>query len=288
MERFRERVKVIDTTLLNLEQLYTILSHVVYFQACEVVFLKGHQRATYLYTLMFYNVMSYCSKYAKEVYERKQWLPYVTITETSQVKHLGMSATKITLEWTKFLIFFLTMVFILLTIIFAQEVQGVHTSIPYLSCTFIFYLIQDDLFIELFTKWPLLTKIEKFECREALYGKLSLKIAAVILSLAAHTSLLIVTHQFKIFLFGIYINVYLRIKDMLYKEITILVQEEESVKKFRTANKSDISKFDDVCAICLGEMKSARETQCHHLFHDHCLSLAIKTSNFCPTCKSLL
>ena len=45
--------------------------------------------------------MSYCSNYAKEVYERKQWLPYVTITETSQVKHLGMSATKITLEWTK-------------------------------------------------------------------------------------------------------------------------------------------------------------------------------------------
>ena len=73
----------------------------VYFQACEIVFLKGHQRATYLYTLMFYNVMSYCSNYAKEAYERKQWLPYVTITETSQVKHLGMSATKITLEWTK-------------------------------------------------------------------------------------------------------------------------------------------------------------------------------------------
>ena len=91
----------------------------------------------------------------------------------------------------QFLIFFLTMVFLLLTIVLAQEVQGVHTSIPYLCCTFIFYLIQDDLFIELFTKWPLLTKIEKFECREALYGKLGLKIAAVILSLAAHTSLLV-------------------------------------------------------------------------------------------------
>ena len=80
---------------------FFLLFQVVYFQACEIVFLKGHQRATYLYTLMFYNVMSYCSNYAKEVYERKQWLPYVTITETSQVKHLGMSATKITLEWTK-------------------------------------------------------------------------------------------------------------------------------------------------------------------------------------------
>ena len=50
---------------------------------------------------MFYNVISYCSIYAKEIYDRKNWLPYVTITETSQVKHLGMTATKLTLEWTK-------------------------------------------------------------------------------------------------------------------------------------------------------------------------------------------
>ena len=78
---------------------------VVYFQACETVLLSGHQKATYLYTLMFYNVISYCSIYAKEVYERKNWLPYVTITQTSQVKHLGMTATKLTLEWTEVRIF---------------------------------------------------------------------------------------------------------------------------------------------------------------------------------------
>ncbi len=63
--------------------------------------LSGHQKATYLYTLMFYNVVSYCSNYAFEVYQRKGWTPYVTIAENSQVKHLGMSATKLTLEWTK-------------------------------------------------------------------------------------------------------------------------------------------------------------------------------------------
>lgn len=63
--------------------------------------LSGHQKATYLYTLMFYNVVSYCSSYVKEVYQRRNWSPYVTITERSQVKHLGMSATKLTLEWTK-------------------------------------------------------------------------------------------------------------------------------------------------------------------------------------------
>ena len=67
--------------------------------------LSGPQKATYLYTLMFYQVVSYCSSYIKEVYERRNWSPYVTITEASQVKHLGMSATKLTLEWTKELLF---------------------------------------------------------------------------------------------------------------------------------------------------------------------------------------
>ena len=91
----------------------------------------------------------------------------------------------------QFLIFFLTMVFILLTIIFAKEVQGVQTSLPYLLCTFCFYLIQDELFIEIFTKWSFLSKIEKFECREALYGKLVLKIIAIIMATTAHLAVLV-------------------------------------------------------------------------------------------------
>ena len=85
-----------------------------------------------------------------------------------------------------------------------------------------------------------------------------------------------------------YINVYLKVKAILYNEVTTLVEENNSVKKFRVADKKDIFEFDDVCAICLGDMKSARETKCHHLFHDHCLSLAIKSSEYCPTCKSEL
>ena len=81
----------------------TFFFQVMYFQACELTLLNpnDHQKVTYLYTIMFYNVVSYCSNYAKELYQKENWIPYVTITETSQIKHLGMSATKITLEWTK-------------------------------------------------------------------------------------------------------------------------------------------------------------------------------------------
>jgi hypothetical protein len=46
------------------------------------------------------------------------------------------------------LIFALTAVFMLLTIGFAQEVEGVQTSWPYLSATFLFYLTNEKIVCE--------------------------------------------------------------------------------------------------------------------------------------------
>ncbi len=186
------------------------------------------------------------------------------------------------------MIFLLTLVFIILTIAFVQEVQGVHLTLPYLTATLVFYLSTDPVFVELFTRLPLLSKIERFECRESIYGKLCLKILASILGLTIHASLWIKTKRMKLFLFGTYVNVYLRIKNILWNEVTILAQEDQAIKTFRTASKKDLLDFDDVCAICLGDMKLARVTKCHHIFHDHCLSLAVQSSTQCPTCKTLL
>lgn len=288
MDKFKQHLKQIDSTLLSMDQIYTIMSHVLYFQACEVVFLEGHQKATYLYTLMFFNVVSYCSNYAKEVYRRRNWTPYVTITDSSQVKHLGMSATKLTLEWTKLLIFVLTAVFIVLTVAFAQEVQGVRTSGPYLLATVAFYLTTDKLFAQEFVQLPLFHRFEQFECREQLFGRIVLKIGAAILAIIAHTTLLVVTWRYKLFVVGFYVNVYLRIQELLDNEVKTILSEESRVKKFLVADKQEILQFSDVCAICLGEMRRARKTRCRHLFHEHCLSLAVDTSDYCPTCKNVL
>lgn len=95
------------------------------------------------------------------------------------------------------LIFLLTLVFILLTIGFAQEIQGVKTSLPYLASTLAFYLATDPLFVDLFTKCPLLTKIELFECRETTYGRLGLKIIAIFLASAINIALLVITIPLK-------------------------------------------------------------------------------------------
>ena len=87
------------------------------------------------------------------------------------------------------MIFLLTVVFIVLTIAFAQEVEGVKTTWAFLASTAAFYLTTDAIFIELFSQWPILSKIEKFECREALYGRLCLKIASTLMAAAIQLTL---------------------------------------------------------------------------------------------------
>ena len=87
--------------------------------------------------------------------------------------------------------FLLTIVFIVLTIVFTQELQGVKTTLPYLTTTAIYYLTTEPLFIEAFTKWSILSKIDMFECREAIYGRLCLKIIASILAFIIHVALLV-------------------------------------------------------------------------------------------------
>ena len=87
--------------------------------------------------------------------------------------------------------FLLTLVFILLTILFTQELQGVKTTLPYLLATSFYYLTTEPLFIEAFTKWSVLSKIDMFECREAIYGRLCLKVVASVLAFIIQIALLV-------------------------------------------------------------------------------------------------
>ena len=54
---------------------------------------------------------------------------------------------------------------------------------------------------------------------------------------------------------------------------------------FEKASASDISKYDDVCAVCLYAMKHARITPCKHMFHGKCLKACLKKKQQCPLCN---
>lgn len=54
---------------------------------------------------------------------------------------------------------------------------------------------------------------------------------------------------------------------------------------FAMADKEDIEKNSDYCAICWNEMTQARKLPCNHLFHNCCLRSWLERDTTCPTCR---
>jgi hypothetical protein len=51
------------------------------------------------------------------------------------------------------------------------------------------------------------------------------------------------------------------------------------------ASMEQIEDNNDVCSICLYDMKSAKITPCNHLYHEMCLRKWLSTKTDCPLCK---
>jgi hypothetical protein len=54
---------------------------------------------------------------------------------------------------------------------------------------------------------------------------------------------------------------------------------------FEPASKSELQELNDLCAICLASLHTARKTPCRHFFHGKCLLRSLKHRVSCPICK---
>ncbi|KAJ8673999.1 hypothetical protein QAD02_005261, partial [Eretmocerus hayati] len=54
-----------------------------------------------LMSLALYNVLAYCVGFAQELATSSNWSPTITVADSSQIRHLGMTATNAVLQWTK-------------------------------------------------------------------------------------------------------------------------------------------------------------------------------------------
>jgi hypothetical protein len=81
-----------------------------------------------------------------------------------------------------------------------------------------------------------------------------------------------------------YVNIYLvilQLKAFLYQR----KQVRQFIAKLADASKEQIEDKNDVCSICLHDMKSAKITPCNHLYHEMCLRKWLSTKTDCPLCK---
>ena len=54
------------------------------------------------------------------------------------------------------------------------------------------------------------------------------------------------------------------------------------------ATEEELTKHDDVCAICYMEMTNAKVTRCRHFFHSVCLRKWLYMQDTCPLCHAVL
>ncbi|XP_063991657.1 E3 ubiquitin-protein ligase AMFR-like [Diachasmimorpha longicaudata] len=273
-----------ENLFLKMRNISLMVNQLVFLVLADKVLVPPQQRMTCLYSLMFYNVIAYCVGYIKELVEKEDWSPYVTLTERSRIKHLAMSATKIVLEWTKAVTFAVTVTFMLLVFGLEQGLQNYKPSTMYTIITWAYYSATEKVFVDMFPAILNFLQLEALENLEALYAPVILRSFTISMS-SLFILILLPTATWRFLLVATYLNVFLRTKELMKNSGSALWAERQILNKYRKATLEEIEKFDDVCAVCLFTMVKARVTPCHHLFHADCLRQCLKTSDKCPMCK---
>ena len=220
----------------------------------------------------------------QEVVEREDWTMYINIAQTSNVRHLALSTTKMVLEWTKAVTFIITVVFLLLVMGLEKGLKDYTPTPGYLFLTGFYFLATEKLAMNIVGNWLDNKKFEPFEGMECLYWPTLL--FAFHLSLSALLTLLCAsTFNLRLVLLSSFTNLRIKYRELRDDCLNPLEHELATLSPYRTASRSEVRRHDDVCAVCLVPMKSARVTPCYHLFHGDCLRRCLKESIKCPICQ---
>ncbi|KAJ8724038.1 hypothetical protein PYW07_008018 [Mythimna separata] len=271
-----------EKLFLQMNNLSTMIGQLLMFTACDRL-LVSQGRLTCLYSLMFYNVVTYSVSYVREICTKEDWSPYVNVTRHSQVKHLAMSATKIVLEWTKAVTFIVTITFVLLALGLEQGLEHYKPTALYTIITGTYYLLTERTFLEI---WPIAIsalKIEMLEGMELLYFGAMARAVTTFLALPLVPAL-VWYERWRLAALLFYVCVVVHGRHRLGEALTKLQEARGSLARFRRATPDELATLEDVCAVCLGTMKSARVTPCAHFFHADCLRKCLATSDRCPIC----
>eukprot|EP00090_Calanus_glacialis_P004348 TRINITY_DN13232_c0_g1_i1.p1 TRINITY_DN13232_c0_g1~~TRINITY_DN13232_c0_g1_i1.p1 ORF type:complete len:287 (-),score=91.33 TRINITY_DN13232_c0_g1_i1:45-905(-) len=280
-------ISVFEASFLKSEKLFTLISQIVFFHAAESAILPTGQKATSLFTLMLFNGLAYSLSYLHGVISNSSLGRLETVGTSSDVPHLAMSATKLTLEWTKLVVFFMTLVSISLALCLGVSMQGFSPSPCYLVITGLYFLTQEEMVVVNMPRLLVKLPSSVIEGEEAVWSPIILKGLSLLLSL---TMVLLCTfyRKYKSGFTSFIICVYLKIRDLDINGFEKLRRLEKLVARFPLVSASDLSAHDDVCSICLSDMRRARRTYCGHIFHPVCLARALKTVSTCPVCKQNL
>lgn len=289
--RIYEPLDRCEKIFMKMSNISNLTTQLVFFMMCDRVLLCSfggthcpQKKITGLYSLMFYNVIAYCTSYIKELIEKEDWSVTVRMTQHSNMKHVAMSATKIVLEWTKAVTFIITVTFMLLVFGLEQGLEHYQPTALYTFVTWTYYTCTEKVFVDLFLPLLLWLKLKSMEALEPLYAPVLLRYYTISLAIIIVTFLSF-HGQVRFTILAFYITVFLRSKDLVMNSLKQLRVEQAVLGQFRYATDDEIKNCDDVCAVCLSPMERARATPCQHFFHATCLRQCLNNSPNCPICK---
>ncbi|KAK3877415.1 hypothetical protein Pcinc_017856 [Petrolisthes cinctipes] len=281
--RVTRRYLALEVAYLKMKNLTNLVNQLVFFSLCERLLMRQQKLAS-LYTLIFFGVVAYCVSYIKELVEREDWTMYVNIARTSNVRHLAMSTTKIALEWTKAVTFIITVVFMLLVFGLEEGLKDYSPTPVYLFITVVYFTLTEKVFTDMIGNWIDNRKLRVFESLESLYWPALLLTSHVLMS-SLLTFMCIFTGSFRIVLLSSFTNIRVKYRELRDNYLVPLRLALATLSAYRVATQSEVQQHDDVCAVCLTPMTSARVTPCQHFFHADCLRRCLRESYKCPICQ---
>jgi hypothetical protein len=142
----------------------------------------------------------------------------------------------------------------------------------------------EKVFVDIFPSLLLYLQFNFLESLELLWAPVILRTFTIAITLLLAIPL-IVYGQYRFVFTVLYLNAFLRSKEMVLNSLRVLNNERAVLNQYRYATSDELVSFDDVCAVCLSPMRLARITPCHHIFHGDCLRQCLKASDNCPLCK---
>ncbi|XP_054716247.1 RING finger protein 145 homolog [Uloborus diversus] len=282
----RERRNSVETYQRS-EAMASLINQIMFFMLCDRWFCP-EEKLTGLYALLFYNVICYLLMYTQRLVYLQDITPIVFVSEHSNIRHLAMTATKVMLEFTRAVTFVVTGVFMLLVFGLEQGLEHFNPTWYYIGITAIYFTITERTCQEKIPSLLTYLNCDMFESLENLWTPVLVRLCSSIASGLMILLVFICSHENWILLSAAsFINVYMTIRD-IDQHWQALMKEKSSIHKFRFASAQELSDNDDVCAICLQGMSSARVTPCHHIFHGDCLRRCLRERPTCPMCKYVL
>ena len=120
---------------------------------------------------------------------------------------------------------------------------------------------------------------------ESMYTPVILKALQVILSLIVTVPCFFLGNFF-ISIISCCTNIRFKFVEFESENWIPLRNELQRIMAYRSAEKCELREHNDVCAVCLAPMHSARVTPCNHFFHAECLRRSLaESAQRCPICK---